>query len=214
MKTDKLIDMLSTNLEPVEHTRPSRTVAATLAIAASATLALMLVAFGIRHDLTYASALVAFGLKMLFAGVVLGLAAVSLKRAMRPGGEHTISVTLLSLPFVAIALLAVLSLALSPSSHWRTMLLGDQWLECLLSIPVIAIVPFVALIWLVRQVVAPTNLACTGALAGLAAGSISALGYALHCADDTVPFVALWYGGTIALCTLAGLILGPRLLRW
>jgi hypothetical protein len=29
-----------------------------------------------------------------------------------------------------------------------------------------------------------------------------------------VPYVALWYGGTIALCTFAGLKLGPRLLRW
>ena len=27
-------------------------------------------------------------------------------------------------------------------------------------------------------------------------------------------FVALWYGGTIAFCTLAGALLGPRLLRW
>lgn len=37
---------------------------------------------------------------------------------------------------------------------------------------------------------------------------------ALHCMDDSVPFVALWYGGTIASCTLAGAMLGPRLLRW
>jgi len=43
---------------------------------------------------------------------------------------------------------------------------------------------------------------------------MSATGYALHCVDDTVPFVALWYGGTIALCTVAGAALGPRLLRW
>jgi hypothetical protein len=49
---------------------------------------------------------------------------------------------------------------------------------------------------------------------GLIAGSVSATAYALHCADDSLPFVALWYGGTILLCTLAGTILGPRLLRW
>ncbi len=29
-----------------------------------------------------------------------------------------------------------------------------------------------------------------------------------------IPFVAVWPGGTIALCTLAGVALGPRLLRW
>src|SRR5260370_1427946 len=61
---------------------------------------------------------------------------------------------------------------------------------------------------------APTNLARTGAFAGLIAGGVSAMAYALHCTDDSLPFVAVWYGGTIVLCTLAGAALGPRLLRW
>jgi len=65
----------------------------------------------------------------------------------------------------------------------------------------------------VRQA-APTDLARAGALAGLVAGGVSATAYALHCTDDSLPFVALWYGGTIALCTIAGAALGPRLLRW
>jgi hypothetical protein len=46
------------------------------------------------------------------------------------------------------------------------------------------------------------------------AGAVSATGYALHCVDDSLPFVALWYGGTIAICTLAGALVGPRLRRW
>jgi hypothetical protein len=32
--------------------------------------------------------------------------------------------------------------------------------------------------------------------------------------DDLLPFIALWYGGTIVLCTVAGAVLGPKLLRW
>jgi hypothetical protein len=93
------------------------------------------------------------------------------------------------------------------------MITGRDWLECLLSIPIIAVVPFAVIILAVRQM-APTDLRRTGAFAGLVGGSISAAGYALHCVDDSMPFVALWYGGTIALCTLAGAMLGPRLLRW
>jgi hypothetical protein len=93
------------------------------------------------------------------------------------------------------------------------MVMGDQWLECLLSIPIIAIVPFAAFVWAVRRA-APTNLVRAGAFSGLVAGGVSAIAYALHCTDDLLPFVALWYGGTIVLCTLAGAILGPRLLRW
>ena len=77
----------------------------------------------------------------------------------------------------------------------------------------IAIVPFAVIIWALRQT-APTDLVRTGALGGLVAGAVSATAYAFHCVDDSLPFVALWYGGTIALCTLAGATLGPRLLRW
>ena len=93
------------------------------------------------------------------------------------------------------------------------MVLGDEWLECLLSIPIIAIVPFAVTTFAVRRA-APTNLVRAGAAAGLVAGGISALAYALHCTGDSAPFVAVWYGGTIVLCTLAGAALGPRLLRW
>ena len=108
----------------------------------------------------------------------------------------------------AAILEAALSLASAPSSHWDRMLVGHMWLECLVSIPIIAVLPFAALVWAVRRFAAPTDLVRTGALAGLAAGGISAMGYALHCMDDSVPFVALWYGGTIAFCTLAGGLLG------
>lgn len=111
-------------------------------------------------------------------------------------------------------LLAALSLASAPSAHWDRMLVGHMWLECLVSIPIIGVLPFAVLVWAVRRFAAPTDLVRTGALVGLAAGGISAMGYALHCMDDSVPFVALWYGGTIAFCTLAGALLGPRLLRW
>jgi len=78
------------------------------------------------------------------------------------------------------------------------MFIGDNWLECLLSIPLIAIVPFAAIIWAVRQA-APTDLVRTGALAGLVAGGVSATAYAFHCTDDSLPFVALWYGGNRCL---------------
>ncbi len=131
----------------------------------------------------------------------------------RPGGEGRVAITWAALPLVATMLLAVISLAFAPASHWHMMIMGDQWLECLLSIPIIAIVPFAAVIWVMRRM-APTDLTRAGALAGLVAGGLSAAGYALHCTDDSLPFIALWYGGTIVLCTLAGTLLGPRLLRW
>ena len=41
-----------------------------------------------------------------------------------------------------------------------------------------------------------------------------AAAYAFYCPDDSLPFIAIWYGAPIALITLAGASLGPRLLRW
>lgn len=152
-------------------------------------------------------------LKLAFTMVVLVPASVFLIRLARPGGERKTPVTLLVLPFVAIMALAAISLAFTASSHWSEVVLGDQWLECLLSIPIIAIVPFAVIVWAIRRT-APTDLTQAGALAGLVASTISAVGYALHCTDDTLPFITLWYGGTIALCTVAGAKLGPRLLCW
>jgi hypothetical protein len=213
MKTDDLIAMLSTNVEPVDHRRETLKLAAALTIGAVFAVGAMMLALGIRSDLTNADALKSLYLKLLFAGIVVVIAAISLSKLMRPGGERGTSIALAVLPFAAVMLLAAINLAFAPASYWNKMILGDRWLECLLSIPVIAIVPFAVIVWLVRRM-APTNLVRAGAFAGLVAGALSAAGYALHCTDDSLPFVALWYGGTIALCTAAGAALGPRLLRW
>ncbi|WP_342728359.1 DUF1109 domain-containing protein [Bradyrhizobium sp. B097] len=213
MKTDELIAALSNNVEPVDRRLVGRTVAIALGLALVAALGLVLAGLGVRADLTTPRAVTFLFLKLAFALATVGAAAVYLTRLARPGGERKISLGLAALPFGAIMLLAAISLGQAPSSHWDRMVMGDQWLECLISVPIIAIVPFAVVIWAVRKA-APTNLVQAGAFAGLVAGGVSAVGYALHCTDDSLPFVALWYGGTIVLCTLAGAALGPRLLRW
>jgi hypothetical protein len=213
MKTDELITLLSTNLEPVDRKAVARALWVALAAGLIVAIVLALAGLGFRADLTTARALAFLAVKLAFAIGIVGLAMVYLARLARPGGERRISPILVALPFLAIVALAAISLGAAPRSYWDRMIVGDQWLECLLSIPIIAIVPFAISIWAVRQS-APTNLARAGAFAGLIAGGVSAIGYALHCTDDSLPFIAVWYGGTIVLCTLAGALLGPRLLRW
>ena len=213
MKTDELVIALSKSIEPINRRLITRNFGIALAIATVIALAIMVVGFGIRADVTTPRAILFLLLKLAFALAIVGIASVYLLRLARPGGERRVSPGLAAIPFVAIMLLAGVSLGQAPSSHWDKMVMGDQWLECLLSIPIIAIVPFAAIMWAVRKA-APTNLVRTGAFSGLVAGGVSAIAYALHCTDDSLPFVALWYGGTIVLCTLAGAFLGPRLLRW
>jgi hypothetical protein len=213
MRTDDLIAMLSTNVEPVDGRKLMRTLAAALTIGSVVAVIIVLLWLGLRTDLTEVDAFVSVLLKIVFTVAILGLACAYLIRFVRPGGERRAPLALLALPFVVIVVLAAISLASTPRSHWNNMIVGNQSLECLLSIPAIAIAPFAVMIWAARQAM-PTDLRRAGALAGLVAGALSATGYALHCVDDSVPFVALWYGGTIALCMLAGAALGPRLLRW
>lgn len=214
MKTNDLIEMLSTNVEPADQHRLARGIGLAATLGAGGVLCVALLTLGVRPDLADPGVLSFLVLKLVFgAGIVL-LAAWLLTKVARPGGETKSWAWLAAAPFLGVVLLAGLSLSSAPSSHWDRMLVGHMWLECLVSIPIIGVVPFAVLIWAVRWFAAPTDLVGTGALVGLVAGGISAMGYALHCMDDSVPFVALWYGGTIAFCTLAGALLGPRLLRW
>ena len=213
MKTDDLVVMLSTNVEPIRHGRVGRTISIAVVVGAVIALAIMLVGLGVRADVTTSRAALFLSLKLAFAFAVVGVALRYLIMLARPGSESGISPLAVAVPFAAIALLGLLSLADAPSGHWNRMVVGGEWLECLLSIPIIAIVPFAVTIFAVRRA-APTNLVRAGAFAGLVAGGVSAMAYAFHCTDDSLPFVAVWYGGTIVLCTLAGAALGPRLLRW
>jgi hypothetical protein len=213
MKTDDLVAALSAHIEPVNRKLVSRTVYIALAAGTAVALGIMLVGLGVRPDLMTARALLFLILKLAFTVGIVGVASAFLMRLARPGSQGGTWSIAAAVPFVAIALLSAISLGLAPSSHWNKMVMGDEWLECLLSIPIIAIVPFAVIIAAVRRA-APTNLVRTGAVAGLIAGGVSAMAYALHCTDDSLPFVAIWYGGTIVLCTLAGAALGPRLLRW
>lgn len=214
MRTDELIDLLSTNIEPVERGQVTRNLGIAVAIGAAGALVGALVTLGVRQDLNSPDALGFLLLKLAFTLAVIVIANRFLIRLAQPGGEQKTRPVLALAPFAAILLLAALNLGFAPSSHWDEMVVDGMWLECLVSIPIIAIMPFAVIVWAVRRFAAPTDLGRTGAFIGLAAGGVSAMGYALHCTGNSLPFIALWYSGTIALCTLAGAMLGPRLLRW
>lgn len=213
MKTDELIDLLSADLEAVDSRKVTRYLWIAILAALAVALASGVLALGVRWNVFDSSALGFLLLKLAFSAAVVILGSLLLIKHARPGGEFRSWTTLAVSPFIAVMALAGISLISAPASHWDHMVMGTQWLECLISIPIIAILPFAVIMWAVRMA-APTDLVKTGALAGFVAGGVSALAYALHCVDDSLPFVALWYGGTVILCTLAGAALGPRLLRW
>ena len=213
MKTKDLITMLSTNVEVVDRRQMPRTLGLGTGLGFVAALGSGLIALGCRPDAGSVHVLGFIVIKLIFAITIAALAVVFLTKAARPGGIQSGSMMILLLPFAVIFGLAVIAIADAPGSHWHTVLMGDEWLECLASVPIIAILPFALVVWAVRQA-APTRLRQAGALAGLVAGGLSAASYALHCTADSLSFIAVWYGGTIILCAVVGWAFGPRLLRW
>lgn len=103
-----------------------------------------------------------------------------------------------------------------PLGHARTDVQSDGLLAFLVAklLFAMAVTAFAYLIRVARSGeqghgrMAPTHLRQAGTLAGLVAGGLSAVGYALHCTADSLPFVAIWYSGTVLLHTFAGAIAG------
>lgn len=212
MKTDQLIETLSTVVEPVKSGQLKRTLAATVLLGGAAAFCVMLTTVGLRTEALgfHAGYLM---LKLSFMLILLGAGTALLAKLIHPGQDERNLYILLILAFLAMATAGLVALVTQPSAAWHRMMLGMQWQMCALCIPGFAIVPFAILIWALRRG-APTHLKRTGAIAGLVAGALGAVAYAFHCPDDAIPFIALWYGAMVALCALIGALLGPRLLRW
>lgn len=213
MKTERLIDLLSTNLEPIKGKEIGRTLAWAIAIGAIAAFGVMLATVGLRTKAGTGFDVPFLLLKVLFMVSVIGLGWALLTRLLRPGQPAGRLAAFILLPFIVMGVACLVALSLHRPTAWEPMMVGTQWAMCLFCIPLFAVVPFALLIWALRKG-APTNLRRTGAVAGLVAGALGAVAYAFHCPDDSVPFIALWYGGIVGLCALVGAALGPRLLRW
>ena len=213
MKTDELIDMLGTNIEPVKGGQLRNTLLFALAVGAGAALCLMLAIFGMPAEVLGGGY---FGFMLLSLAFTLGLVGAGasfLIRAARPGKPGRRPLFVIGLLFLGVLSAGIVALVVTHPAAWSGMIFGPQWAACLICVPLFAIAPFAALVWALRRE-APTNLTWTGAITGLVAGALGAAIFAFHHPAGSIPFIALWFGGPIVLCALVGAIVGPRLLRW
>jgi len=214
VNTDRLIDVLSANLDPVSPSQLGRTLLLAIVTGGVTAFGLMLATVGPRPDLDstahleWAAAKLFFALSIIFTGLPF------LIRSIRPGFENETKRALIFFPLAATVELVLVMLLLGRVA-WGTPL-GARAISparCLFCIPFFAAIPLAALIWALRQG-APTLLRLCGAIAGIVAGGLGAAAYAVACSSDTVPFIAIWYSGAIALCGLIGARLGRRFLKW
>jgi hypothetical protein len=212
VNTNKLIDLLSTNLQPVARRGFERALFLVVAMGGVAALGLMLATVGPRPHLTLHLGWSA--IKLLFGLSVVGTGMPILVRSAQPG--RRLSALPLFRPFFVVSAAALATLLGTGPAIWKGMLLGATHVSpvrCLLCIVGFAAIPWMALFYMLREG-APTRPSVCGGLAGVVAGGVGAAAYAFTCSSDSIPFIASWYVAAIALCALVGALFGPRLLRW
>lgn len=213
MKTDELIQLLATDAGPV----PAQAIERRFALACLAGMAgaggLMVAVFGVRHDLAQTLVLPMFWTKLVFAAALAMAGLALLRRMARPGMAVGRAVALVAVPPLVLWAMAGGALSQADPGERMALVLGSTWRTCPFNIALLSVPAFIAGFWALRGA-APTQLAWAGAGAGLLAGALGALVYALHCPEMASPFIAVWYLAGMALPTAVGAVLGPRLLRW
>jgi hypothetical protein len=150
---------------------------------------------------------------MAFAGVLALAAYIATERLARPGMRVGGAWAALAAPVLLLWLVAALVLLGADPEQRAGLILGATWKTCPFSIALISLPLFVATFWVMKGL-APTRPAWAGASAGLLAGALAALVYALHCPESGAPFIGIWYVVGIAIPAAVGALLGPRTLRW
>jgi hypothetical protein len=214
MKTDDLITMLAAGDTGVDPQQAAKRQWLGLGAGAGFAVGLMLLFWGINpHLLQDALTPPQFWVKAFFPLSLAALAWVLFQDLARPGARLKFAWTLVSAPWLVLALLAASLLIGAPPTQRAELVFGHTWKLCSVSIALICAPVFIAALWVMRGL-APTRLALSGAMCGALAGGVGAFIYALHCPELATPFVAIWYGLGMLFWVVVGVFTGPKLLAW
>lgn len=183
-----------------------------LAVAAIGALAIGILLICVAFAGTFDAARVVRSYPFHFKIVTMALLALGGFLALRhqgvPGSDRRASLAILP----GIAVLALL--ALCDRSGFPV--LGRDALSvpiCYLAVSGASLPALAALFAVLRRGVVTRPMAA-GAAAGLLAGALGAMAYAIACKNNGALFVFIWYGLAIASVTALGAALGRRFLRW
>jgi hypothetical protein len=213
MKTDELVTLLATGAGAVEPDAITRRYATALGWGAFGAMLLMAILIGVRPDIDAAARLPMFWIKLAFPASVAVGGLFGASRLSRPGARLGWVSGALVAPVLAMWLLTAFVLLGAPPEERADLVMGFTWAYCLFYIPMLSVPVLVATLWAMKGL-APTRLTLAGAAAGLLAGAIGALIYALHCPEMEAPFIGVWYVAGMLIPTAAGALLGPIVLRW
>ena len=211
MTTDELIRALAAD----GYLARKPAVALLIALPAAGTVAALLffTRIGFRDDIDAALQTVRFLFKFV---VILPLAVVTVGALFRSTGPIPALgwwAALLPLPLLLLGAGVAAELLAIPRSDWMARAIGSNAVNCMTLIPLLAAGPLALFIAALRNGAA-VHPGLSGAIAGLAAGSIAAAFYAMNCFDDSPLFVVTWYPLAILGVVLSGYAAGIRYLQW
>ena len=213
MRTDDLIELLSTGAAPVERGVAARRFGTALPLAVLGSGLLMVSVFGVRPDLHSVARTALFWAKFAFALCIALGALLAASRLARPGATIGAAWPLIVMPVVLVWIAGVVIVGTASPPDRLPLILGHSWRACPFNILLLAVPGFVAVVYAVKGL-APTRLRLAGTAAGLLAGSIALVAYCFHCPEMSPAFWSIWYVLGMALSSAIGALLGPTLLRW
>jgi hypothetical protein len=211
VKTDDLIDLLAQDSLPPWRFRSVLVGAVAAGIIISAIL--FFAGIGLRSDITEAVKSDRFLFKFVVTVTLAATATWAVFILGRPCGSLAHRGLTLAIAPALLACAAAVDLLVLPESQWMLHLIGHNAPFCLTLIPLLSIGPLACLLTALRQG-ASSSPSLAGAVAGLAASGIAATLYAAFCSDDSPLFVMTWYPIAILIVTMAGYLIGRKLLRW
>ena len=210
MRTDDLIAALAAD------TKPQAPIVRQMALPLSGAIGLSITCFalfwGPRPDIWAALGSMAM-LKTLIPLILVALAAAFALTLVHPGRRAKGQAAALSTVIALAALSFLAAIAREGPAGLVSALSTPQLLTCLLSVPVLATPLLGVALWGLSSG-ASLRPWLTGAMAGLATGALAAALYSVYCDKDMMLFVLPAYGVAIGSVTLAGGLLGARLLKW
>lgn len=213
MNTDELIAKLAADLSPAPRRAFERRLAIGLPTGILASVLLVGFVHGLRPDLPEAFRQPMLWVKFAWPATVAWIALRMIERLATPGRRLGRVPRALWAPAAAMGALAAVAWLGAPPAARAPLLWGSTWTTCTLSILLSALPILAATRWAFARA-APTDLPRAGAAAGLLAGALGAMVYALHCPELDAPFLLVWNGLGMIVAAGVGAVLAPRLMRW
>lgn len=149
-ETEDVIDSLVRDLKPVPRHALERRFALAILPALAVSLLLMLIVVGLRTDMAQALMLPVFWIKSAYNALLAIAAFAAVYRLSRPDGSEGRFFGIAAAIILALAVMAVIQLALSPAASYPVLVLGSSALHCPLLIFAFAMPILIANTWVLR----------------------------------------------------------------